>query len=174
MAQATQEGNGSGEGRILQEPQAIARLPASTWLLAWLTTSPWRNDPPLTEPVARYLDRMTSEGWMIRQASPRNFVIWRGATPYGRKQKLLVLPGREVRLRTLERSAVATGLVTAAISRTVDDRLAGEKLAEADRFACDLGFPDGMVELTTYLTSANRKIQAALAPSWADLVDERY
>lgn len=143
-------------------------------LLAWLTTSPWRNDPPLTNPVASYLDKLKSERWMIRQASPRNFVIWRGEALYGRKRKLLVLPNREVRLRTLERSAVAASLVAPSLLRSVNDPAAEEELADGDCFARELGFPHGTIELTVYLTRANRKIQAALAPSWADLIDERY
>jgi len=116
---ARQEGI-ANEGRALHEPQAVARLLVSTRVLAWLTTSPWCNDPPLTDPVASYLRTLRSEGWMIREASPRKFVIWRGETLYGRRRKLLVLPNRGVRLRPLERSAVAAALLAPTILRAFD------------------------------------------------------
>ncbi len=174
MSFATHEEEEDGQGRSGQALPAVAGLPASTRLLAWLTTSPWRNDLPLTGPVADYLGKLRSEGWMIRQASPRNFVLWRGKALYGRRRRLLVLPNREVRLRTLECSAIAAGLVASLFQHDVTSPPSDDKLAEADRFACALGFLGGMGEMTIYLTSANRKIQAALAPSPADLSDEQY
>ncbi|SRR5690606_9700409 len=172
MSSARQEGIASG-GRALHEPQAVARLLVSTRVLAWLTTSPWCNDPPLTDPVASYLRTLRSEGWMIREASPRNFVIWRGETLYGRRRKLLVLPNRGVRLRPLERSAVAAALLAPTILRAVDGAPGEGGRKHADRFACRLGFPAGTVELRAHLTVADRKILAALAPSWAYLPGRR-
>lgn len=154
--------------RQLSQPAGLSLL---TRIFMWLTTSPWRNDPPLAMPVSDHLSRLQSAGWFIRQASPRYFVIWRGERLYGGPKPVIVLPDRQICLGTLERSAVAVALSEPALLH--DDR-PDEELERLDKLAHDLGFIGGTADLTEQLIMANREIQAALTPYYADRVVSCY
>ena len=174
MSFSAHEKERDGSDRSSPETLHVVPLRPPTRLLVWLTTSPWRNNPPLTIPVAHHLSVLKSRGWLLRQATPRNFVVWRGEILRGHSWPLIVLPNREVRLTTVERSAIAVCLAAPALFRIAGNPASDEDTENADRFASQLGFCGGTHELAAYLASANRKIHAALAPPWAGIINERY
>lgn len=149
------------EHRARQPTSQPAGLSLWTRILTWLTTSPWRNDPPLMLPVSDHLSSLQSTGWLVRQASPRNFVIWRGEKLSGRSKSLIVLPDRQFSLGTVERSAVAVALSEPVLLQAQDDA-SEEELDRMDDLAHELGFAGGTVEFKEQLLVANQKIQDAL------------
>ncbi len=149
------------EHRARQPTSQPAGLSLWTRILTWLTTSPWRNDPPLMLPVSDHLSSLQSTGWLVRQASPRNFVIWRGERLYSRPRPLIVLPDQRIFLGTVERSAVAVALSEPVLLQVHNDA-SKEELDRIDNLARELGFAGGILEFKEQLLIANQKIQGAL------------
>lgn len=68
-----------------------------------MSTSRWQPHPPVHPAVAEIATVMEAEGWMIRGAWIRNYLLWRnGRTMRERRLPLLVLPLAFGRLSALQ------------------------------------------------------------------------
>lgn len=84
-------------------PECDLRIPRGTRWLAYMSTSRWQPHPPVHNAVAEIATAMEAEGWMIRGAWTRNYLLWRhGRTMRERRLPLLVLPLAFGRLSALQ------------------------------------------------------------------------
>lgn len=104
---AANDRNASDFPRPLR-PGVIVRL------LLHASTSVWRDRLQLAEPVRSRLLALNKSGWMIREASPRNFIIWRSEIRYSGLTGIIVLPSSSIALDGNERSAIAFDMLDAA------------------------------------------------------------
>jgi hypothetical protein len=74
---------GAGAAKI-----RATKLPLSVRLLLFLTTNRWRAEPILYPDIAGSIERLIRNGWTIRTAFGRNFLLWR----HGRVQNDTTLP----------------------------------------------------------------------------------
>jgi hypothetical protein len=141
---------GTGGQASTAEPGLPMRL-----LLA-LTTSTWRNAPPLHPAISSQLRQLEDKGWRIREAPPRNFIIWRNEHLHGPPRRLIVLPNGDILLSPLERDAVA-------LSQTTPALITGKHHGTAGEAEVMLLF-GGHEAMLTHLQEAERKIGASLTP----------
>lgn len=122
-------------------------------LLVYASTTAWRSEMQLAKPVRSRLLELKKSGWFIREASPRNFIIWRSEIYYSGVSGIIVLPSVNVALDSDERSAIAIDMLDAAGAI-----LSASELAKSidSAFCLDNCFQSGMA-----------KIQQALAYGWA-------
>jgi hypothetical protein len=84
-------------------PECDVRIPPAVRWLAYMSTSRWQPHPPVHPAVAQVVTTMEAEGWMIRGAWTRNYLLWRnGRTMRERRLPLLVLPLAYGRLSALQ------------------------------------------------------------------------
>ncbi|NBN64775.1 hypothetical protein [Pannonibacter tanglangensis] len=96
-------------------------LPRLVRISLVLTTSARRPVPGTPDPLERALHEALDAGAVIREASPRNFMLWYPALRRNRWQGLILLPNRDARLSPLE-IAVLSGhmLQIAGVGRCPD------------------------------------------------------
>jgi len=130
-----------------------ARVGIAFRLLVLASTVPWRHEARLVEPVRARLLALKMEGWMIREASARNFLIWRSAVCRQGRSRVIVLPSRHIALNRDERSAIAIDMLAAAgaIAST----------SELDRA---LG---GAIHREAHYRSGMARVHQALSYGWA-------
>jgi|SRR5690606_18913543 len=121
-------------------------------LLLYLSTTAWRDDMQLAKSVRSYLLDLKKAGWLVREASPRNFTIWRSEITYSGTSGIIVLPSTSVSLNGKERSAIAIDVLEAAGAVRSASEFA---LSIDDAYHFDNNFQSGMA-----------KIQRALAYGW--------
>jgi hypothetical protein len=74
-------------------PHPEPKVPLGIQWLAFLSTNRWRPRPPIHPSVAEIAAGLEAEGWMIRGAWVRNYLLWRnGRTMREARLPLLVLP----------------------------------------------------------------------------------
>jgi hypothetical protein len=66
--------------------------------LLWLTTRSWRGDGSLASWTAARLADLRRDGWRIREAEARDFVIWRTWLARNPAARIVVAPGFGPRL----------------------------------------------------------------------------
>ncbi|MBB4015737.1 MULTISPECIES: hypothetical protein [Chelatococcus] len=88
------------------DPTKAGRPGAFPWrtrLLLWCSTSPWRGAYASEPEIVDLVERLTAEGWLVRTAYPRNFLLWRHGQVLARGDcRLVVLPRTFGRLSDLE------------------------------------------------------------------------
>lgn len=85
--------------------------------MAYLSTSCWRPHFPVHPNVAACAARMETDGWMIRGAWARNYLLWRNGRTMGETQlPLLILPLAYGRLSALQINVFLTVEMMAAKS----------------------------------------------------------
>lgn len=96
----------NSEAQALSRPKVChpdRRVPFGVRWLAYLSTSRWRSNYPVHPNVAACAARMETDGWMIRGAWARNYLLWRnGRTIRETQLPLLILPLAYGRLSTLQ------------------------------------------------------------------------
>lgn len=139
-----------------------ARLPRGIRLLLVLSTGPWRGIGHLPAPVAAHVERLIGEGWTVRQAWHRNFVLWSGGrTLRHSRLPLVVLPylGRSVEPR--DAGIFVLGELLRAELRVAGDALDAGRRARYHAMAAELlGLaPDAAAaRLPQALTDATRRV----------------
>lgn len=122
-------------------------------LLIIASTVPWRNETRLVEQVRGRLLALKAAGWSVRQASARNFLIWRSAVCSSAISGVIVLPSRHIALDRDERSAIAIDMLAAAGAIASTSELEGA-----------LG---GAFPFEGFYRSGMAKVQQAIAYGWA-------
>jgi len=85
------------------EAGAAWNVPWRIRLLSVLSTRPWRPGSEVDAEVASLAERMVGQGWMVRGAYPRNYLLWRSShTLSATTYRLVVLPIVFGRLSDLE------------------------------------------------------------------------
>ena len=73
--------------------ESDARIPREVRWLAYMSTSRWKPCRPVHPAVSHMAAAMEADGWMIRGAWTRNYLLWRnGRTIVEEHLPLLVLP----------------------------------------------------------------------------------
>lgn len=99
-------------------PECDVRIPPAARWLAYMSTSRWQPHPPVHPAVAQIAAAMKTEGWMIRGAWTRNYLLWRnGRTMREGRLPLIVLPLAYGRLSALQINVFITVEIIEARSR---------------------------------------------------------
>lgn len=99
-------------------PECDVRIPPAVRWLAYMSTSRWQPHPPVHHAVAQIAAVMKIEGWMIRGAWTRNYLLWRnGRTMREGRLPLIVLPLAYGRLSALQINVFLTVEIIEARSR---------------------------------------------------------
>ena len=99
-------------------PARDTRIPRATRWLAYMSTSRWQPRPPVHPAVAKVAAAMEAQGWMIRGAWIRNYLLWRnGRTMRERRLPLLILPLAFGRLSALQINVFLTVEIIEASSK---------------------------------------------------------
>lgn len=117
------------------------------------STTGWHSETQLAGPVRSRLLELKKSGWFIREASPRNFIIWRSEIYFSGVSGIIVLPSANVALTSDERSAIAIDMLEAAGA-----------IRSASELACSI---DNAFHLDSCFQSGMAKTQQALAYGWA-------
>lgn len=100
MTSVSSEVHSSARDAVAERDVCIPRV--TRWL-AYMSTSRWQPHPPVHPAVAEIATAMEAEGWMIRGAWTRNYLLWRnGQTMRERRLPLLVLPLAHGRLPAMQ------------------------------------------------------------------------
>lgn len=111
------------------------RIPFGIRCLTFLTTSKWRPSEPVHPSVAACANKMASEGWMIRGAWPRNYLLWRnGRTMQEGLLPLVVLPLAHRRLSALQLNIFLAVELKAATERLHSNSRLGLPAFDKDEF----------------------------------------
>jgi hypothetical protein len=113
-------------------------------LLIYASTTVWRGEMQLAEPVRSRLVELERFGWFIREATPRNFVIWRSEIYHSGVSGIVVLPSTNVGLNSDERSAITIDLLDAAGAIQSTSELVDSM---DDAFHLDSFFQSGMAKI---------------------------
>jgi hypothetical protein len=83
----------SGVRAVQDGREAKPSVPVTTWILLLLTTSRWKRDLRVEDFIDHLLQRLVNEGWTVRTAHRRNYLLWRhGRTLRETQLPILVLP----------------------------------------------------------------------------------
>lgn len=111
-------------------------MPFSLRALLYLTTSGWEEDGDTHPELARRIEAMRGDGWWVRAAFTRNYVLWRhGRTMRDPRRPVLVLPQSRGRVSPLSWSVfLAVEIVRAKerLQRGTRPDLSALALAELD------------------------------------------
>ncbi len=92
--------DGSRASTVLSGVDAL--MPFRLRTLLHLTTSRWDADRDVHPELVRRIEAMQTDGWWVRTALPRNYVLWRhGRTMRDPRRPVLVLPQSRGSVSTL-------------------------------------------------------------------------
>jgi hypothetical protein len=108
----------SGDRATRDGPEAESSVPVAIWILLLLTTSRWKRDVRIEGFINHLLQRLENEGWTVRTAHRRNYLLWRyGRTLRKTRFPILVLPSFPAGLATHEANLLLASECLRALNR---------------------------------------------------------
>lgn len=139
---------------------AIAVVPWHLRVLLCMTTAPASAAPCRAATVNTYVTELIADGFVVRAADWRNFLLWRnGTTLRTSKIPVIVLPSATISLAEAHRTILVIAELMQAVAR-VRKSNARDKwhLAEIFRSEFSLSFEDGAAQLERQRPTAERHL----------------